>query len=85
MPYRRLPTTDKARSRALKAALKMAEKTEEKKLAFSKIRLQELNLAKTNFENSLTQYEADRKKQAEKNKEYKIIQRMPLKITTCKI
>jgi hypothetical protein len=74
MPYRRLPTTDKARSRALKAALKMAEKTEEKKLAFSKIRLQELNLAKTNFENSLTQYEADRKKQAEKNKEYKIIQ-----------
>ncbi len=74
MPYRRLPTTDKARSRAMIAAEKIAEKKDEKKLAFSKNRFQELNLVKTNFANTLTQYEADVKKQAEKNKEYKIIQ-----------
>ncbi len=74
MPYRRLPTTDKARIRALDAALKIAAKKDKKNLAFSKSRLEELNLMKTNFENSLKQYEADIKKQAEKNKEYKKVQ-----------
>lgn len=74
MPYRRLPTTDKARIRALNAALNIAGKREKKNLAFSKSRLEELNLVKTNFENTLKQYEADIKKQAEKNKEYKNVQ-----------
>ena len=71
MPYRRLPTTDKARIRALDAALKIAAKKDKKNLAFSKSRLEELNFIKTNFVNTLKQYEADIKKQAEKNKEYK--------------
>jgi len=73
MPYRRLPTTDKARRRALDAALKQASKMDESKLAFSKNTLRELNLVKTNFENTLIQYNADIKTQLEKNKEYKVV------------
>jgi hypothetical protein len=73
MPYRRLPTTDKARRRALDAALKQTAKIDEKKLAFSKQTWSELNLVKTNFENTLKQYNADILTQSEKNKEYKIV------------
>ena len=73
MPYRRLPTTDKARRRALDAALKQTSKLDVSKLAFSKHTLHELNLVKTNFENTLTQYNADINTQAEKTKEYKAV------------
>jgi len=72
MPYRRLPTTDKARRRALDAVIKQASKTDESKLAFSKHTLHELDLVKTNFENTIIQYNADIKTMTEKNKEYKI-------------
>ena len=71
MPYRRLPTTDKARRRALEAALKQASRVSEGKLVFSKHTLRELDLVKTNFENTLKQYNADIKVQSEKNKDYK--------------
>ena len=71
MPYRRLPTTDKARRRALEAALKQASKVDERKLVFSKYTLNELNVVKTNFENTLKQYNADINIQSEKNKDYK--------------
>ena len=71
MPYRRLPTTDKARRRALEAALKQASKVDERKLVFSKYTLNELNVVKTNFENTLKQYIADINIQSEKNKDYK--------------
>lgn len=72
MPYRRLPTTDKARLRALNSALKTANELDPERLAFSKPILEELKLVKTNFENSLTQYEADVKFQVKKSKEYKV-------------
>lgn len=71
MPYRRLPTTDKARHRALSAALKQATKIGEDELAFSKYTLSELSLVKMNFENSLKQYNADLYNQSVKNKEYR--------------
>lgn len=71
MPYRRLPTTDRARMRALNAALKKAEETESDKLAFSKRALAELKEAKTNFENSLKHYEFDLKTESEKMSSYK--------------
>lgn len=73
MPYRRLPTTDKARIRALESAILISDKKEESKLAFSKHMLQELKLVKSNFENTLLQYELDIKNQSHKNKEYKSI------------
>jgi hypothetical protein len=73
MPYRRLPTTDKARLRALEAIVKLAAKTDDSKLAFSKQTLNELSLVKTNFENTLKQYNADISTQLGKNKEYKAV------------
>ena len=70
MPYRRLPTTDKARIRALNAALAKVIKNEEK-LAFSNHSVEELQNVKNAFENHLTQYELDTRLQSENIKEYK--------------
>lgn len=70
MPYRRLPTTDKARIRALNAALGKVIKNENK-LAFSNHSVEELQNVKNNFENHLTQYELDTRLQSENIKEYK--------------
>jgi len=70
MPYRRLPTTDKARIRALNAALGKVIKNESK-LAFSYHSIEELQNVKNNFENHLTQYELDIKLQSENIKENK--------------
>lgn len=72
MPYRRLPTTDKARMRAIEAALKMAAKKAGYKQAFSKHTLDELNRVNFIFQNTLKQYELDIKIQSDKNKEYKV-------------
>lgn len=71
MPYRRLPTTDKARIRALEAALKKAELKIEKGLAFSNRSVEELQLVKSRFENALIQYELDLKIQSDRSKDYK--------------
>lgn len=71
MPYRRLPTTDKARKRALNAALGKVIKQNGKKLAFSNHSIEELQNVKNNFENHLTQYELDTKLQSDNIKEYK--------------
>ena len=73
MPYRRLPTTDKARIRALNAALKLAEKSDAEKLAFSKETLLKLKQVKTTFESTLQIYKTDVKKQSEANKDYKTL------------
>lgn len=72
MPYRRLPTTDKARIRALEAALEMASEMEAENLAFSKSTLYELKNVKTAFENHLKHYEFDAKIESEKNGEYRV-------------
>jgi hypothetical protein len=71
MPYRRLPTTDKARLRAMDAALNTAADRDAGKLAFSKNTLFELKSAKSNFENHLKHYEFDLKTESEKSAGYK--------------
>ena len=71
MPYRRLPTTDKARMRAIEYALKVAAEKDADNLAFSKSTLYELNVIKTNFEGCMIQYEFDLKIESEKNALYK--------------
>ncbi len=70
MPYRRLPTTDKARMRALEAALEKAS-TRGEKLAFSYKTIDELKSVKNKFENLLKQYEQNIKVQSEKKQGYK--------------
>ena len=71
MPYRRLPTTDKARKRALEAALQKVSKKNNEKLAISNPLIEELQIVKLNFEHTLIQYELDIKIQSEKNLNYK--------------
>ena len=71
MPYRRLPTTDKARIRALEAALKKATNKNGKNLAFSNQSIDDLQNVKSKFENMLTQYELDTKIQWKRNQDYK--------------
>jgi hypothetical protein len=71
MPYRRLPTTDKARLRALESAMKAASGKNSDKLAFSKHTLYNLQNVKTNFENCLTHHELDLKIEADKYNSYK--------------
>lgn len=71
MPYRRLPTTDKARLRALEAALNIASDRDAVKLAYSKHTLFELKNIKSSFENHLTHHELDVKIETEKNAKYK--------------
>lgn len=72
MPYRRLPTTDKARLRALYSALKKSEVKNGEKNAFSNRFIEELNNVKTTFENELKQYELNIQIQSDKNKDYKV-------------
>jgi hypothetical protein len=71
MPYRRLPTTDKARMRALEAALKKANQKKQDKLAILNPLFAELKEVKRKFENVLTQYELDIKIQSERNQDYR--------------
>lgn len=71
MPYRRLPTTDKARLRALEAVLNKIEEKADKKLAISEESIELLQLVKIKFSNTLTQYELDIKIQSERNRDYK--------------
>lgn len=71
MPYRRLPTTDKARMRALNAALEKAAFKNEGGIAFSQHSIEELQIVKSKFENMLKNYEMNIKIQSEKNLEYK--------------
>lgn len=70
MPYRRLPTTDKARTRALDAALQKAA-FKNGKVAISAKSIEELQTVKSKFENMLTHYEMNIHIQSEKNHEYK--------------
>ena len=73
MPYRRLPTTDKARVRALDAAFNLSEKRDIEELAFSKETLFKLKQVKATFESTLLIYNTNVKKLSEKNKEYKAL------------
>ncbi len=71
MPYRRLPTTDKARLRALEKALERVGEISVKNIPFTKYSIEELQSAKNQFDNTLRHYELDIKKQSENNKHYK--------------
>lgn len=71
MPYRRLPTTDKARLRALEAAHKKAFQKTSDKLAISNPTIEELERIKTKFDNTLIQYELDVKIQSQRNHDYR--------------
>jgi hypothetical protein len=71
MPYRRLPTTDNARLRALDAALQMASETESGRLAFSEQTLYELKKIKTSFDNHLKHYKLDLNNESENIAGYK--------------
>ena len=71
MPYRRLPTTDKARIRAMEAALQKTTIKNGGKLVISNPSIEELQIVKSNFENTLIQYELDIKIQSDKNQDYK--------------
>lgn len=71
MPYRRLPTTDKARLRALEASLEKATDREDKNFALTNPIIEELEIVKKRFNNALVQYELDTKIQSEKNQNYR--------------
>ena len=64
MPYRRLPNTDQARLRALKAACEAAERYESTELKFSQMLALEVTSFTPLFEQCLNQYVDSRAKQS---------------------
>ncbi len=64
MPYRRLPNTDQARLRALKAAMNMGSLLSPADLAFSQKSLMQLKIFYPHFEQVLAQYQQNRDRQA---------------------
>lgn len=70
MPYRRLPNTDQARLRALKAAMKMGNETPPFKLACTQNSLQKVRYFLPLFEKTLTEQMSAYGFQVKKNKEY---------------
>jgi hypothetical protein len=75
MPYRRLPNTDSARLRALKAAAKKGKELPPFKMAFSQSTFNKVDLFINNFEKAMANYKAAYTKQIEKNKDYQIAAR----------
>lgn len=70
MPYRRLPNTDSARLRALKAACKKGKELPPFKLAFTQSTFTKAELFINSFEKAMANYKAAYNKQIERNKEY---------------
>jgi len=70
MPYRRLPNTDQARLRALKAAMKMGNETPPFKLACTQNTLQKVRYFLPVFEKTLAEQMSAYGFQIKKNKEY---------------
>jgi len=75
MPYRRLPNTDMARLRALKAAKALGEETPPFKLAFSSASLQKLRQFLPSFENMFHQQRSALNLQVNKGREYNALMR----------
>ncbi len=71
MPYRRLPTTDKARLRALETAINKVNEVDEQDIPFAKHFIGELKNTKTRFENLLKHYEWNIQQQSENNNPHK--------------
>ena len=70
MPYRRLPNTDSARLRALKAAYKMGKNTHPQDLAFSQATFSKVELFINSFEKAIAHYKAAYDTQVERSKDY---------------
>ena len=70
MPYRRLPNTDSARLRALKAASKKGKELPPFKLAFTQSTFTKAELFINSFEKAIANYRAAYNKQIERNKDY---------------
>ena len=71
MPYRRLPNTDAARIRALKAALRKGEKLNDiNTLAYSFPLKQKIDVFLTKFEIAITNSKAAREKQIENSQKF---------------
>lgn len=75
MPYRRLPTTDQARRRAIKAALTLGESVNQANLAFSQQSFENLKEFNVGFELALKRNKAEQDKQLEKNKAFNEFQK----------
>jgi hypothetical protein len=73
MPYRRLPNTDTARLRALKAAVAKGRELPPFKMAFTQSTFSKAHLFINNFEKSTANYKAAYNKQIERNKEYQSV------------
>ena len=70
MPYRRLPTTDQARKRAMEKALEMGSLKIPVELAFSQQTLEKLRTFYPTFEKALNNYKTNLEVQVQKNKDY---------------
>jgi len=68
MPYRRLPNTDLARTRALKAALFIGTQLSPKELAYSQKNYLELKSFVPHFEQTMQQYQQNKERQAHTGK-----------------
>jgi hypothetical protein len=75
MPYRRLPTTDQARRRALAKAMEMGSIKIPSELAFSQQTLENIRAFNPEFEKALLHYQSCLRFQVEKNKNYSEIVR----------
>lgn len=70
MPYRRLPNTDSARLKSLKAANDRGKETPPFKLAFSPTSFRKIQSVLPGFENAIYEHRNSLNIQSEKNKEY---------------
>lgn len=70
MPYRRLPNTDLARMKSLKAAYEKGKELPPFKLAFSAGSFRNMQMVLPQFENAISEHRNALNIQAEKNKEY---------------
>jgi hypothetical protein len=70
MPYRRLPNTDSARLKSLKAANDKGKETPPFKLAFSPTSFRKIQSVLPGFENAIYEHRNSLNIQSEKNKEY---------------
>ncbi len=70
MPYRRLPNTDLARVRALKAALSISMRKPQHELAFSYLLLQKIDIFMPKYELAIRNYRQALAQQSQRGKEY---------------
>ncbi len=70
MPYRRLPNTDLARVRALKAALSISMRKPRHELAFSYLLLQKIDVFMPKYELAIRNYRQALAQQSQRSKDY---------------